>query len=72
MKVQFELDSRDDDYEFECIINAQKYRSILSALRDEMRTEYKHGSDERKNTLEYWYERLFELANENNLDAWEI
>ena len=65
-----------DEQEYEEWIETQAInkvaRRVLSELRQEMRTVVKHGEPAKQD--EFWYQRLFELTNDEDegISAWEF
>jgi len=65
MKVKYEFDLPEEEWEFEIYQNAMKLARVITDLDREMRDNIKHGEDDL--TTSHWRKRLFELAEEEEL-----
>jgi len=62
----------EDEWEFrsywEESETARKSALVLGELREQLRAEVKHGEPTDRD--EYWYDQLWELGRDNDLDVW--
>ena len=64
MKVTMEFTLPDEQYEYECSVNAKAYRDVLHQLHYRLRTEMKYKEIENS---EHYMELFWEILNNNNV-----
>jgi hypothetical protein len=64
MKAVMEFNLPEDEYEYECAINAKAYRDTLYQLYQRLRNEMKYKEIENS---EHYMELFWEVLNNNNV-----
>jgi hypothetical protein len=70
LKYKFDTQNPHDLYEYQNLVNAHKYRSLLSEIFREFRKRSKYGHSS-KGTWQEAYEFLWELATDEDMNPWE-
>ena len=72
LKYTFQTDNPDDIYEYGNLTRAHQYRRLLSEIFREFREKSRHGNPAGGHfTWTGAYDRLWELAKDENLNPWE-
>ncbi len=69
LKLEYEFDLDHDKWEYQNIVNANKYRSMLKEIFIQFRTLSKHHGTEGNFTTTY--DMLWGIANDEEINPWE-